>query len=531
MGPEENLIITNGKIFTCDADNPYAESMIIENGCVKWIGRVKDRPACPYPERDLGARRVLPGFIDAHMHPVMLADMSRQISCLPPSVHSIEDMIGAIKSKRQNQEPGQWILGWGYDEGKLAEHRAPSRYDLDRGCCDSPVCMVRTCLHIRCVNSKALELAGINRDTPDPPGGVIERDEEGEPTGILRESARELVNRILPEKTEEDIVSDLEDLGKLLASQGITAICDMGNLGPGDHFHAYEKAASMGFSQKVAMYYMWEHFADNPDFHFPREYMKKDRQIRLAGLKLIGDGSVSGKTAWMRQPYPGTEEYGMSVCSRRLLESALAFCKAHQCQLAVHAMGERAIDWITEAISREQKWNQGREPHLRIEHGTDPSEQALEIASKCGFGIATQPVFLYSEIESYLNNLGTERTKELYPVKHVLEKGVKLCFSTDAPATAWAEPSNPFVSIKGAVTRRAWDGTDCGQKQRVDLETAIALYSRESAGIAGFETIGQLKEGFCADFVVLDQDIFELPPEELDQVKAAETYINGKRVY
>lgn len=531
MQPEENLIITNGKIFTCDRDNPYAESMIIEKGIIKWIGLAKDRPACSYPERDLGDRRVLPGFIDAHMHPVMLADMSRQISCLPPNVHSIEDMIGKIKSKRQNQEPGQWILGWGYDEGKLAEHRAPSRYDLDRGCCDSPVCMVRTCLHIRCVNSKALELAGINRDTPDPPGGVIERDEQGEPTGILRESARELINRILPEKTEEDIVSDLEELGNLLASQGITAICDMGNLGPGDHFTAYEKAASRGFSQKVAMYYMWEHFAENPDFYFPREYMKKERQIRLAGLKLIGDGSVSGKTAWVRQPYPGTEEYGMSVCSRQMLESALAFCKAHQCQLAVHAMGERAIDWIAEAISGEKKWNQGKEPHLRIEHGADPSDHAIDLAVRCGFGIATQPIFLYSEIESYLSNLGRERTKSMYPVKHMLEKGVKLCFSTDSPATAWAQPSNPFVSIKGAVTRRAWDGTDCGQEERVDLETAIALYTRESAELAGFEFMGQLKKGFCADFVVLDRDIFQVLPEDLDQVKAEETYVNGKKAY
>ena len=113
----------------------------------------------------------------------------------------------------------------------------------------------------------------------------------------------------------------------------------------------------------------------------------------------------------------------------------------------------------------------------------------------------------------------------------MLEKGVKLCFSTDSPATAWAQPSNPFVSIKGAVTRRAWDGTDCGQEERVDLETAIALYTRESAELAGFEFMGQLKKGFCADFVVLDRDIFQVLPEDLDQVKAEETYVNGKKAY
>lgn len=531
MQIKENFIITGGKIFTSDRKHPYADSMIIEKGKIKWIGKKEELPACGYPVKDLKGKRVLPGFTDAHMHPVMLADMNRQISCLPPNVHSIRELIEKIQSVRKTQEADQWILGWGYDEGKLAEHRSPDRYDLDKGCADAPVCIVRTCLHIRCVNSKALELAGINKDTPDPPGGKIDRDENGEPTGILRESARDFITRVMPEKTEEDTIGDLLELGKLLASQGITAVGDMGNLEPGDHLGEYRKAASMGFAQKVGLYYMWEHFAEEEDFHFSPEALRKDGQIRIAGLKLIGDGSISGRTAWVKEPYPQTGEYGISVCPDELLESAISFCKKQGCQLSVHAMGEAAIDWIIQRVGREETWTEGNTAYLRIEHAAEPGRRAIKQAAEKGFGIAVQPIFLYSEIESYIKNLGIERTCKTYPIRTMLDKGVKLCLSTDAPATAWAEPSNPFVCIKGAVTRKAYDGTDCGQQERIDIETAVQLYTKESAEIAGFEHTGQLKPGYDADFIVLDQDILALPPEQIDHISVEETYINGKQVY
>ena len=529
---KHSFIVTNALIFTSDKENLYADSMIIEDGIITWAGRKEEMPACDFPEKDMEGRRILPGFVDAHMHPMMLAEMSRQISCLPPRVRSIADLREKIREVRDRQQAGQWILGWGYDEGKLREKRSPNRYDLDQACCDAPVCVVRTCLHIRCVNSKALELAGIDRNTPDPPGGIIDRDEQGEPTGILRESARDLITKILPEKTFEDKVRELLELGKLLASQGITAIGDMGNLEPGDSFPIYEEAVRRGFPQKAAVYYMWEHFSEKPDFQIPRERFSKDRQIRAAGLKLIGDGSVSGRTAWTDRPYLGDNEaYGMPVCSDQLLESAISFCKEHGCQLSMHAMGSRAIDRIISRISQEEKWNPGPEPHLRVEHVTEPSEAALDAAAKKGFGFATQPIFLYAEIESYLANLEKERVKETYPVKRMLEKGVRVCFSTDAPATAWSSPSDPFSCVKGAVTRKAWDGTDCGQREAVDLETALQLYTRESAELAGFEHIGQLKAGYWADFIVLEQDILKLPSDEIHKTRVAETYICGERVF
>ncbi len=138
---------------------------------------------------------------------------------------------------------------------------------------------------------------------------------------------------------------------------------------------------------------------------------------------------------------------------------------------------------------------------------------------------------MYAEIESYIKNLGAERTKTVYPYKDILNEGIKLCFSSDAPATAWADPSNPWVAIKSAVTRKGYDGTDTGQSQKLDVETAVRMYTSEAQGILGIPNTGRLIEGYDADFIVLDRNIFETDPHEIDEINVAETYINGEMVF
>ena len=165
----KSCIIENAKLFTCDPNCQKADSMIVEDGFIRWVGKREDRPACEFPKIDLSGARVIPGFVDVHMHPVMLADFSKQISALPPNVYSIEELVKKIHTWRMTHGTDEWCLGWGYDEGKFQERRSPTRYDLDRGCSDAPVSIMRTCGHIRCVNSFALNLAGITRDTPTRP--------------------------------------------------------------------------------------------------------------------------------------------------------------------------------------------------------------------------------------------------------------------------------------------------------------------------------------------------------------------------
>ena len=169
-----DVLYKNGKIFTSDDNLPHAQAMAVKDGKIAWVGQDKEADESQALKIvDLAGRRILPGFVDSHMHAIMLADCCQQISALPPAVSSIDDLLSEIQKVRASQQAGQWIQGWGYDEGKLKEHTAPNRYDLDRGCSDSPVIVKRTCGHVCAVNSKALEMAGVTADTPDPEGVKI----------------------------------------------------------------------------------------------------------------------------------------------------------------------------------------------------------------------------------------------------------------------------------------------------------------------------------------------------------------------
>lgn len=533
MNMTEKTFFVNGKIFTANTEMPCADAMAVENGRICWIGRKEDmmNPGSG-AVIDLKGRRVIPGFVDAHMHPVMLADFQKKITIMPPEITSIEELKEAVRRRRRLQGPGQWVEGWGYDEEGFAEKRSPNRYDLDEVCSDAPVSLMRTCAHIRCVNSMALSMAGIDKNTPDPPGGEIERDENGEPTGVLKENARNMLTPLLPVESEENKVENLLELGRLLTSQGITAICDMGNLDNTDNIPIYRAAARKGFCQKVGVYYMWDYFADDADFDLTNEELNRNQQIFAAGLKLIGDGSISGRTAWMDRPYQGsTDEYGISVCSDALMEAAIAFCKEHHCQLSMHAMGGRTIRRMVDRAAVEEPWPPAGIPYVRVEHVTDPSMDSIKKAAAHGISFVTQPIFMYAESASYRKNLGVEWMRRCYPVKTLLEEGVATGFSADAPATFWAVPSDPFPGLKQAVTRIAADGTDCGREQAVDIETAITLYTKGAAEAAGFPDIGMLAPGYHADFAVLDRDILEIPADDIDQVRVAETYVDGKCVY
>ncbi len=534
MSTKYDRIFINGKIFTADEQRPSADAFAVKDGRVAWIGDARDLDTAGETTVDLEGRRVLPGFVDSHMHPIMLADTYKQISCLPPVIHSIAELTDEIAKVRASQGPDRWIEGWGYDEGKLAEHRAPNRYDLDKGAADVPVSIIRTCGHVRCVNSKALELAGIDRNTPDPAGGKIDRDESGEPTGVLRENARNLVTAVMPEITIEQTVRNLADMNEMLLSQGVTTIADMGNLTMDgtDYYAVYEAAREKGFLPRVGMYYMWDAYKNIDGFSIPAEKADPQNRTRAAGIKLIGDGSVSGRTAWCDRPYLGSDsDCGMPVCTPEDIQEAIAFCKKNKCQLSIHAMGARTIDRAVDAAWQEESWTREGTPYVRIEHVAMPTAQAIERAASSGIAFVTQPIFLYAEIESYLTNLGPQWTKENYPIRDMIKAGINLSFSTDAPATAWATPSDPFPCLKGAVTRVAYDGTDCGQEHRVDIETALRLYTAKAAPMLGFEDVGMLKEGYRADFIILDRDILAIPAEEIDQVKVNETFIDGVSVY
>ncbi|UOY91726.1 amidohydrolase [Ectobacillus sp. JY-23] len=520
----------NGKIFTSNPKQPCASAMIVRDGKIMWIGEQADLENLSSNCIDLKGHRVLPGLIDAHLHPLWLAHASTQIACTPPLVTSIADLIEQIRHMCSSNEPDKWIEGWGYDEGKLSEGRAPTRWDLDKAAADIPVFITRTCTHIAVVNSKALALAGITKNTPDPQGGKIDRDSNGEPTGVLRESAADLVRCIMPVTSLEEDAAALAELSSALLSHGITAITDLwSKTEPIDYLEMYKMAIKKGLKQRTVLYYLWEELKKQPILE-PHK-IEREHQVHIGGIKLFSDGSVSGKTAWVNPPFLGEEEnYGIQTTTKEELLAAAKAAKQNQIQLVVHAMGEQAIDLIIDTFYGEEGWLTDA-PSIRIEHAAMPTPRAIQRAAEMNIAFVTQPIFVFAEIESYHNNLGYERTKQTYPVQSMLQAGIKVAFSSDAPATAWADPANPFVGIKSAVTRLAYNGADTGQEQRVDVPTAIMLYTKAAQEITRIPYIGQLATGYHADFIILDQDILEMSIDKIDTVRVKETYLGGHLVF
>lgn len=523
-------LFKNGKIFTANPNQPYAHAMLVEDRKIIWVGE-EEELAEQSDARviDLEGKRVLPGLIDPHMHPLHLANAVTKIACTPPLIYSIEDLIEEVRKRVTRANAGEWIEGWGYDEGKLKEGRAPNRWDLDQATTDVPVMITRTCGHIAAVNSKALELAGITKDTPDPPGGEIERDAHGEPTGILKENAKDLIVNVMPIKSIDDSATLLYNLGQQLLSYGITAIAELnGQLKPVDFKQIYDAAKEKGFLQRTVIYYNWDELKEG--FAWNEDLKNRHEQIHVGGIKVFADGSVSGQTAWVDPPFLGTDNHGIATTSEEVLLAAGKVAKEQEIQLLVHAMGEQAIDLVVNTFYNQEGWLTDA-PSVRVEHAAMPTPQAIERAAKARIGFVPQPIFLYAEIESYLKNLGHERTKTTYPIQTMLEAGIELAFSSDAPATSWADPANPFVGIKAAVTRTAYDGTDVGQAHTVDVETAIRLYTSAAQKMSRIPNIGQLSPGYYADFIILDQDILTIDPQEIDQIQVEKTYMGGKLVY
>ncbi|WP_026694273.1 amidohydrolase [Peribacillus kribbensis] len=517
----------NGKIFTSDPLMPYADSMVVENERIKWIGPFSELPAAYGECIDLGGRRVLPGFIDAHMHAEMLAENLSQIPCTPPAVSSIRELQIKLKESAISREAGSWILGWGYDEEKMEEKRMPDRWDLDKACPDQPVMIMRSCVHVCIVNSFALSLAGIGQQiNGDPEGGRIDRDERGIPTGVLREEAAiSLVRKHLPQRSQEEKAQTLAELSSLLASYGITSVTEM--MADGGSYDRFLAGRRKGFKQKAVLYCMWDSLRARP---VSPEQTNAGNHLFIAGVKLFADGSITGRTAWVDPPYLDSSENGICIINKEEITAACRYARKHNLQVSTHAMGEMAIRMALDVFAGEYPWIPDS-PTFRMEHASLVQPSDLELASSRQIALLPQPVFIFAEIEGYISSIGIERTRKSYPIRSMLDKGIPVCISSDAPATAWSEPYNPFIGIKAAVTRTSWNGTDTGQEQRISLIEAVWLYTRKAAEIARLPSTGCLKSGNFADFIVLDKDIFDVPLTEVDSVKVEMTYINGEKVY
>jgi predicted amidohydrolase YtcJ len=421
-------------------------------------------------------------------------------------VTSLDQLLSRLQEHPDlGKGPDDWIDGYGYDESKYPERRHPTRHDLDRVSTTQPVFVRRCDGHSAACNTRALELAGITRDTSDPPGARFGRDADGEPDGVLTElAAREAVESARPAASYDKRVRDLAALDRHYAERGIVAVADMMATTVPDPLSTFRDAELAGLRQQCALYYAWEHGVP--------ELTDDDRRgrVKIAGVKLFMDGAYSNRTAWVDEAYPDSHDHGLRLTSDEQALAAAKWARRNGVQVAIHAMGDAAINRVLDLFADQEPWLTDR-PCIRIEHASlVSSDMIARIASaRMSIAVISHTIFYFAEYDS---------------LPHA-------ALASDCPATAWSDADNVFVSVKAAVTRRAYTDADIGSHEATTVPQALLLYTGRARRIAPLDNVGLIDDGFEASFVVLDRDVFTIPPDEIDRVRVEQTWIAGNHVY
>ena len=534
-----NLILMNGRVVTVDEDFSVAEAVavkgdrILEVGSdpeiVKWKGERTE-------VIDLGGKMVLPGLIDSHIHVVGTGSLMTQINCRTPPISSIPDMVEAVRQKAATSKPGEWILGRGWDQAKLSDHRNPTRWDLDQAAPDNPVWLTRTCGHIGVVNSLALEIGGVSKDTPQPLGGNIEKDEQGEPTGLLEEGpAMNIVRQHIPKTSFEETCEAIRQASKAFNEAGLTGVTDAG-VDP-MVMRAYQRVAEDGdltvrVNMMLAGTLASETAVESTEriSDFPMVTGYGNDLLRFLGLKLLIDGGIGGRTALLREPYADDpDNKGILTMPVEDLQKRVDAGNLAGMMVGIHCAGGGAMDIVLNAFEETDRKRPIKGRRFALIHAYQPTEENFEQCRRMGVVVASQPSFLYYLGDSYHENVGDERSKWLKPHRAWIDNGIPVASGTDSPVT----PYLPFPSLWASIARRTEvQGIQMGTEQRISREEAIRLYTINGAyQTFEEESKGSIEAGKLADMIIIDRDILTCPEDDIRDAKVLRTILGGKTVY
>ncbi len=522
---EPNVILYNGSIWTVDDQLPRAQAVALSDGRIFAIGsndEVLPLATANTRKVDLSWKTVLPGFNDAHSHPIYSGvNHLKRVACDKDTIEAIQQ---AVHERAEKIPPGQWVVGFLYDDGKTP--RPVNRHDLDAAAPNHPVLIGHRGGHTIFVNSAALKLAGVDEHTPDPEGGRYEHDSSGKLTGFVADAAAEKFRQLVPEKmTRDDLREGAALISKMFTAKGVTSACDA-DAGP-DAVQGYQDARDAGDLRFRT--YCLIHAADLQ--HFMDAGIHSgfgDEWLRVGGVKQYADGSISERTAWLSQPYVGIPNYkGLQVTPREhLLETSR---KAHAAgwQLATHANGDLAIEEILGIYEQVQQENPRPDPRFRIEHCTLLNDSLIRRMSKLKAIPAPFSCYVYFHGD-VMHFYGEERTKNMFPMRSFLDAGLRPTDASDYTAS----PSDPMMWLQSQITRTDPKGNVWGGNQRIKLEEAIGCGTLNGAYASFEEQIkGSLTPGKVADLVVLDQDPFKTEPSQLIDIKVERTMVGGKWQY
>ncbi len=522
------LVLYNGNVLTVDPQNARAEAVAIANGRFLAVGTNGEiRAAATSRTRliDLGGKTVLPGFIDAHTHPAYSG--RRHLRWVDCDLRSISQIQSAIRERAAKTPPGEWVVGFKYDDTKTREGRKLTRADLDAAAPKHPVLISHRGGHTAYVNSLAYERAGINEKTPDLPGGHFDRDPAtGKLNGGLRERATEPFMEKIPFTfTRDELREAVKLISKMMTKTGVTSVTDA-EAEP-EELLAYQDAfqsGELGFRVYCMIQYQ---FLDRMTAAGIRTGIG-DEWVKVGAMKLVCDGSISERTARLSQPYVGRpNDYGMFVYEEKeLYEQAR---KAHEAgwQIGTHANGDAAIDVTLRIYERLQKELPRRDPRYRLEHCTVIAPSLVERIAKLDAIPTPFSTYVYYHGEK-MKEYGAERLNRMFAVRSFLDAGIKVTQASDYPPG----PFEPMMALQSSVTRTDMNGNVWGPKQRVTVEEAIRVGTINGAYASYEEKLkGSIEPGKLADLVVLGQDPTKVDPSTLIKVPVERTMVGGRWVY
>jgi predicted amidohydrolase YtcJ len=561
-----DCIYINGNLVTVDPRDTIAQALAIKGDAIVTVGSNSDVRALAGPATevvDLGGKTVLPGINDCHMHAALLGGIRPPMTLDAgfPTVKSIADIKAAVKAKVETSKPGEWIRGAGWDAGYLAEcladpSRRPTRRDLDEVAPDNPVYLVSFTQHELVANSRALEMAGIDRDTQTEPGSEIVKDPStGEPTGMLLELPAEgLIMRVVPPWTRQDKRNAITSMMQDLSARGITSATE-GALGPGgtgfqgglldaECISVYNDLHNEGLmSVRMNVLYLFGNYGAISLADFEKSIPIVgihsgfgDEWLKIGGIKLFADGVPQTKTAWLGDDYPDGGNGGLvmpgATDEERCEELTRMIVYAHKngFQCGIHAVGDRAIGACIAGFLEAQK-KEPRQRPLRhyVVHSDLITKADIRRAAENHIGVCTQPILKWVFSDAIDQAIGVERSEWQFPLRTLLDAGVHVALSSDAPVAVpdWLQGVESAVLRKSKAT-----GTVRGPEQTITVQEAIRTFTMGGAWQDHMEgRKGSLEPGKLADFCVLDRDILNVPAEEIHSIRNLGTVVGGRIVH
>jgi predicted amidohydrolase YtcJ len=530
-----DLLFTDGHIYIGGLHPKFVDSMLIRDDRIVAVGEASElaRAAMPSAERiDLHGRTVLPGLIDTHTHAMdwAVSVVRGQLDLRYPNVKSIADVQAKIRERVVALKPGEWIEGLAWDDSKLSDDRYITRQDLDSVAPNNPVYLEHVTGHLAATNSAALKLAGIDASTPNPSGGLIDHDKSGQPTGIVKDNAMGIVDKILPAPSHADWIAAAGYLSRACAQYGLTSIHDVALLAPA--INAYQDALAQGVLKvrvEMAPLVTSEKDADALIFTGVHTGFGND-WLKFGAVKFFSDGGMAARTIAIYPPGPNGDEknIGLLIWKPEDLQRLQLKLAEHGWQLSTHAIGDRAIDEVLDSYAKVATALPGRDLRNRVIHDglATPAIQSRLVAEHVY--VDNNPPFVYF-LGKHFQHYGPERLRWAYPGKSYFDNGIVASGGSDTYVT----PLSPWWGIWASVVRKEQNsGAVLAPEERLTVQQAIQQYTYNGA-LAGFDekNKGSLEAGKLADFIVIDRDIFTAPVDELKDVHVLSTWIGGREMY